>query len=861
MYNDIIFRTIMLKGEKGAKGEKYNDGAIWNAVNVLNGRIDNIEALPDGSTTADAELTDIRVGYNGVGYASAGDAVRDQVGDLHDVLTYDEKIINSGNYTILSSDLESGQWSYSTKVDNNKRARFKFLIPVKAGTKVYYKNTTFDIYLGVLETTTSNTYISGLSGWKTDASGVFNITQNGYMTFIIRNHSDNNLPVDPTTFDSVVTIKSADYLNSLTFKGVLASGDVNTIYDECGIYQLITANTYTNLPNYFYSGAGWLEVIKTNTWTMQRFTDSHATTSWTRRTADNGATWSVWQAAKDVDTIDVLKAFGNHPNQTSHGVTFTWNDDNTICSAEGTGDGGAAYSACPFFANQYAFPIWLEKGSKYFMIYESTGSAPFLYVQFYASGGTSISYKIYTASDVIQVPANAAGCIIRLNVKDGVTVNGTVSVKMFKTLDNYELSNWVRNTEKSVKNAQFIGKDFIKLYGTFTDRTSHGVAYEWNASEPRVCHVNGVVSPIESTDSTYNFYRGLLPDGMSVGDKFILELSGEPSGVTGFGARVTFFDAGDNNIESIASTRYRMGMPFTVPNGATSISITWYVIRGYSVDFYASIKLVKLYPQKMNTPLIFSVVDDDISNDNFVTKFHDACCHNGIVGNYAVITKNIESGATTLSKLLDYEDEGFGMLIHCYQQVYVPSESSPWRPEVRTKEQTDECRANLARGLRDMRSMGFVNYKHWITPGGRISKDLQDMAKLFGLKSVASIGNGRHNTMQDTDKYFIKRVSFHPTDDTAAGSIAGMKDFIDKTVADGLGGWLIITTHFNEWGSLTWDSTLDANGYPVGYERFNEVMQYAINAGLVPMSYQEAWAQYENIIESNKTLSNRANEA
>lgn len=169
-----------------------NISTLTSGLATANTRIDGIIALPDGSTTADAELVDIRTGADGTSYASAGDAVREQVSDLKNAFS---SLVDYKNNYFRTENIQSGYYYNRTEsadvttIPNENCSILIDPIPITAGQKYYYQNL-YGYFCKIVYSDGTYAYLRGVTG---DAlTGVFTPAKSGKI-YISYKHAYSNV--------------------------------------------------------------------------------------------------------------------------------------------------------------------------------------------------------------------------------------------------------------------------------------------------------------------------------------------------------------------------------------------------------------------------------------------------------------------------------------------------------------------------------------------------------------------------------------------------------------------------------------------------------------------------------------------
>jgi hypothetical protein len=388
---------------------------------------------------------------------------------------------------------------------------------------------------------------------------------------------------------------------------------------------------------------------------------------------------------------------------------------------------------------------------------------------------------------------------------------------------------------------------------SYTTKSHNGITYTW---------IDKTYTQIEGTASADSFCNIFHSNIKLLGDlkekeKIFLQFSAQNAHII---IKLIFYNSSGTIIgrQDVAASS-----DVEIPDGAVGMTMRYYIYKGFSANDIVRMPIVFKYQvRNIATSLLkgsakyISFIDDDTTNDIYVSRYYNACRHNGVRGSYAVVTKHYLDGQNDINLLKTAMYNGFNMCLHCSLQT---ADLRPDNPNT-----FDEVSAmeNYINAINAFRTLGLVNPQNiWVIPYGTKNAKTQEMGKNLGFEIAFTTDGNTYNKPYDSNRYTMHRTGLSSsgdvTDDQDAselGTMARCKARVDELSEDSNGGWLVITTHFNEWDDMPYDATLDENGFEIGYSRFNEFVQYALSKGLTPISIAEGAAIFKPILDRNSTI-------
>lgn len=132
--------------------------AIETEQSVQSARMDTFTSLPEGSTSGNAELADIRVGADGTTYDTAGNAVRGQIGDK----------LEKANERVYIGNIVDNKWQQNNGNEYDNSYGFYLSANVQPNTKYYATGTQINNSFPLVVMFDGNNNVIGTKGLGED---------------------------------------------------------------------------------------------------------------------------------------------------------------------------------------------------------------------------------------------------------------------------------------------------------------------------------------------------------------------------------------------------------------------------------------------------------------------------------------------------------------------------------------------------------------------------------------------------------------------------------------------------------------------------------------------------------------------
>lgn len=234
------------KGDYATKSElSREESARKVEIAVERSRIDNFIALPGGSTTGDAEITDARVDFIGETWDSTGDHIR----GVTDILPeqFDSIANNESKYVLF----KRGYISVSTGIENNSIKRGVITPTFFEKGEIYLSDYT-NYALRLFQYDKDGNFIKYIDGIPQR----YNLPKDGYIYKLMvfeRATGGNNNPSKEVLDDMMknISITFQDHIKTLAYHGKIFSDDCiiknNTTYSQCKFMGLSLEGNFENV--------------------------------------------------------------------------------------------------------------------------------------------------------------------------------------------------------------------------------------------------------------------------------------------------------------------------------------------------------------------------------------------------------------------------------------------------------------------------------------------------------------------------------------------------------------------------------------------------------------------------------------